>query len=289
MPDVFIGQVLAHHINAFDGVTAYENASFPPTLDVFETAVVSVLSDVDEYVREQHSTVIDINEEAKFIHRISDIRSELIMIQDVLDQQKKVLTLFLEDPTRDTDTAEYINEYKWAPICEARSKIEDQFNRTKKIDRDADRIEKVIQDKLNLTRTAASMNAANASIAEARQSKLLSVVVLSFTIITIIFTPISFLATLFALDIDTFSGVKYNPSVSGNVDGTSDMYSGGKMAGIFVGVEILTLILTIVLTIGTGYILLYNIDKLSEWADSVIAKRKAGVKIGKAKPPVGEA
>lgn len=233
-PDLYMGLVLAHHINAFSKESGFKNVKFSPTLDIFEAAMLSVLSDVDKYLREQHLTAFDINMEGDFIHRISNIRSELVMIQGVLNQQKEVLTLLLDDPNRNMPEHEdRLIKNKWASIYEAKDIIKHQFRRTEKINRDAERIEKVIQDKLNLTRTAVSMNAANASIAEARQSKLLSVIVLSFTIITFIFTFISFLATLLALDIDTFSSIKYTPSIPVDTNGPSEVYSGRKVAGIF--------------------------------------------------------
>ncbi|KAL8916071.1 MAG: hypothetical protein Q9208_008725 [Pyrenodesmia sp. 3 TL-2023] len=121
--------------------------------------------------------------------------------------------------------------------------------RTQKIDGDAVRMQQKIQDTLNLKRTAASMDQANASIKEARESKLLSLVVIGFTIITLIFTPLSFLASLFALNIDAFSSLKYTPVGGDSSSGSSsDIFSGGKMAGIFVGVEIITILITAGLT-----------------------------------------
>ncbi|KAI1118646.1 hypothetical protein F5Y14DRAFT_399275 [Nemania sp. NC0429] len=276
MPTMQTAEFLANQVTLFDHESCFGDVRVPPVLNIFEGAAVSILSEVDEYMRGQQPSGLDINKEAQFVHRISDLRSELAMIQDVLDQQRHVLTLFLNDSLAAPDdrpsdlTEEGIAPYK-AKLLDTLTKIGNARLRTEKIDRDAQRIEQVIQDKLNLKRTAASMEAANASIKEARESKMLSVIVLGFTIITLIFTPISFLTALFALDIDTFSSIKYTPEPPSNPNTgnlmnrdsstPSPVFSGRKMAGIFVGVEILTIILTLTLTIGIAYFLFRNLDR----------------------------
>ena len=238
-PDLLIGHILAHHVKAFN--CAYEDGPvhFEPVLNIFETAMMQVQSELNTYMK-GHGTRLDIGKEADFIHNISDIRSEIVMIQDVLNQQEKVLNAFLKDNTLDTynphyDPNEEAND--WESVHTATQLISDYRERTRKIDEDARRIDQVIQNKLNLKRTAASIEDAHQSVAEARQSKLLSIVVLGFAIITIIFTPISFLAALLALDIDTFDGIKYTPvstDTANSVDSqASAVFSGKKMAGLF--------------------------------------------------------
>ena len=147
---------------------------------------------------------------------------------------------FLKDP--DIGRLNFDNFSKteandWASVHTATQLISDYRERTRKIDEDAQRIDQVVQNKLNLKRTAASMEDARQSVAEARQSKLLSIVVLGFAIITIIFTPISFLAALLALDIDTFDGIKYTPVSTDTANGSdsqaSAVFSGKKMAALF--------------------------------------------------------
>jgi hypothetical protein len=227
--------IILKHVEAFGGDSDFGKEVFSPALDIFETAVASTLLAVDEYIKGQTKATVDIEQEGKFIHEISDIRDELAMIQEVLNQQEKVLSGLLNNSnavftkvhtSQSTDASqqkgEETGQFDSDSKENARQAIElikGYFERTEKIDRDAQRVAQVIQDKLNLKRTAANMEAsaaslkaANAGIEEARQSKLLSFIVLGFTIVTLIFTPISFLAALFALDIDTFSGIKYSPA-----------------------------------------------------------------------------
>ncbi|KAL8916070.1 MAG: hypothetical protein Q9208_008724 [Pyrenodesmia sp. 3 TL-2023] len=84
-PNLLMGLIFASWIEGFGA--QYENKdeglNFPPTLNFFEMAVVSILSDLDEYMSTQVS--VDVKKEAELIHVISDIRDELFMIQDVLN------------------------------------------------------------------------------------------------------------------------------------------------------------------------------------------------------------
>jgi signal transduction histidine kinase len=239
-PDLLMGQLIANRIKAF-GSPNNEGVKFPPVLNIFESAMVSALSDVDSYVRSANAMRLDTTREEEFIHHISDIRSELAMIQDILNQQKEVLSKLLNDkkgPKSRPDALELRGE-DWGEVREVLSTIGSYHKRAEKIDRDAERIEQVIQNKLGVKRTAASQEQALASIQEAKDSKRLSLLVIGFTVMTIIFTPLSFLATLFAADIDILSSLKYTPgSQSAQTSNSAnnkpeDVYHGGTMAGIF--------------------------------------------------------
>jgi hypothetical protein len=88
---------------------------------------------------------------------------------------------------------------------------------TEKISADAARIEKNIQDELNLKRTFATMD-------DARTSLSLGIAVIGFTVITIIFAPLAFVAALFALPLDTFEQRKVKTSDDAQEKGT-DVYT----------------------------------------------------------------
>ncbi|KAF2492474.1 hypothetical protein BU16DRAFT_620836 [Lophium mytilinum] len=268
-PNLRMCLIMASRIKAFG--TEYENGNerFPPTLNIFETAVVSVLSDVDDYMRNE---VVDVQREGEFIHIISDIRDELVMIQDVLNQQEDVMNSCLGSGRS--------GDPEWREVDDARDMILAYRKRTEKIDGDAARVQQVIQDKLNLKRTAASMDQALASIKEARESKLLSLVVIGFTIITLIFTPLSFLVGLFALDIDTFGGLKYTPNGSKLSTGNSSSNSSSDVFSV--GVEFLTIIITGGLTWGAMVLLLWALKKW-QWTSDTKLTSEGGEKDDKSK------
>jgi Mg2+ and Co2+ transporter CorA len=181
--------IIADHIDRFG--QPQMNSEFPSTLDLFEIGVVRILSDVDTYMNSATLATLNIKKERDFLHEIADIRSELAMIQDVFDQQDEVLVnlgkLLGDDlPKREMEA-----------FSASKERIAKYRQRAQKIDKDAERIEKVIQDQLNLRRTYASMR-------DTRASVVLGTAVIGFTLITIIFSPLAFMTSLFALPLDNF-------------------------------------------------------------------------------------
>ena len=73
----------------------------------------------------------------------------------------------------------------------------------RKIDKDAERVEKWITAQLDL-----KVN--HAALKESHNSTILSTAVIGFTVITTIFTPISFISSLFALPIHQFLNKQSN-------------------------------------------------------------------------------
>lgn len=231
----------------------------PPTLDLFERRVVGILSNVKEYMRHTKRNRINFKEEERFHHAISDCRSELAMIKHILKQQKMVLDDFRQDVSRDIEdlrsrarTRE--STWKGSSVSEERQKFVIRLNgltdsvrlidstcvilekyqeRIQKIDEDADRIEKNVQDLLNLKRTYASVQDSHASV-------LLGVAAGAFAVVTIFFAPLAFLTALFALKVQGFdrlmivnAAVRETSEESAGTPGAEPVYSSGKMTGIF--------------------------------------------------------
>jgi hypothetical protein len=219
--DIHLGLIITSFIDRF-GKTYWDDDDLihPPPLDLFETRVVQLLSEVRKYIEQpsggkSSSSGLEYRRERYFIHVISDVRSELAMIQHVLDQQERILKQFLKDCL---PASEKQHLPDWAPIEASQETIQQYMRRVKKIDGDADRIEKSIQDMLNLKRT-------HASIREAHSSLIVSTAVIGFTVITIVFTPLAFLTALFALKIDGFENLQ--------ISGSDGVFHSGKIGGIF--------------------------------------------------------
>ena len=265
--DAQLGLIIAKQIEQFGEDCVLEGIKLPAPLDIFETSVVSILSDVNSYMKRTKPGEIDYHKEREFLHDLSDIRSELVMIQDILGQQKEVLNSLLNDcteakvaKTNDSLIADAIDRLNterlkdklpsgaepgpvpmnatssktrppsrrpsesfpssWVKLKleKAQTTLAKYQRRVIKIDADAERVEKAVQDKLDLKRTYASIKDAHISL-------LLSTAVIGFTIITIIFAPLAFLTALFALNIDGFDKLQ--------LQGQESVYSSGKMAAIF--------------------------------------------------------
>ncbi|KAH4935933.1 hypothetical protein HBI23_055640 [Parastagonospora nodorum] len=197
-----IGVLLAASVKTFGRDSQLEGKMFKPPLDMFEAALTSTLSAVHNYLeadRTKLKTKEQKTKELEFIHQISDVHCELDMIQSVLNQQKDVMDKFLADTKAARDAAENSpldlwDIRAWKEVVQARQTLDQYTNRISKIHKDADRAEKAIDSFLNLQRTYAN-------IEDTQNNMLVGLAALAFAIVTVIFTPLSFMTSLFALPV----------------------------------------------------------------------------------------
>lgn len=135
--DLNIGLLLADQIDKFG--KAQTKHKFQSPLDIFETGVVQIMSDVDKYMTQSSSATLDIDIERKFIHDSSDVRSELAMISEILHQQEEILKSFI-----DRFNAVAKKNFLWRKVPDACQQLERYRKKLRKIDRDTERIEKTI-------------------------------------------------------------------------------------------------------------------------------------------------
>jgi hypothetical protein len=241
---VQLGLLIAEFIEGFGmEITVQHDRKVPPTLDLFESRVVSVLSEVKTYVKETKRNAIDYNSEADFLHVLSDCRSELAMIQHILAQQEEILGCLLNDCRQATESqsgplpARPKPPPNWDPVKNAHTMLKQYQKRIQKIDGDAERIEKNVQDLLNLKRAYASVQDSHAGV-------LLSVAAIGFAIVTVIFAPLAFLVGLFALNMQGFDrlrvkqdsgddGTKVNIGNSASNDRDLTVNVGSNHDGVF--------------------------------------------------------
>lgn len=234
------------------------NGGFTPTLDIFERSVGRIVQEVDAYIDPKNLSRPNIEKEHDFMFRTADMREELFMIQHILEQQFEIVDSIIEDfENKDPEIKELISPYSdlparkteddardrlilqdknnWERVKDSRSTINRYQKRAKKIDADAERLEKRIQDQLNLKRT-------HVSISDAHTGLLLSTAVIGFTVITVItviFAPLAFMTALFALPIDilvrnqvVFDRTSGNPDTAGGAEPTAT-YTTGYVAKWF--------------------------------------------------------
>ncbi|KAI0438566.1 hypothetical protein F4803DRAFT_565161 [Xylaria telfairii] len=181
-PGIQIGLIIARHISDFG--SRQNKGDFPPPLDIFECSVVQILQEVDVYIDPKKRLRPEMEQEQEFMFRIADIREELVMIQEVLEQQLEIFDTMIEDFEAGDPEIKQLMDHSnpqvgeaWKTIKSTRRTIEKYQKRVRKIDGDAERVEKRIQDQLNLKRTHISIN-------DARTSLLLGTAVIGFTVIT---------------------------------------------------------------------------------------------------------
>lgn len=168
---------------------------------------------LNKYVGSEEMGHISIDSEKQFLHEIEDIREQLSMIKTVLFEQEEVWRDFaystwpdywpagpegkFRPPSQPSLQNNFREEEKWNIIQRPQQQFPKFKRRLQKLDEDAERVQKSIELKLDL-------KARHASLKEARSASVVRAAVFGFTIITVIFTPLSFLVSLFALPIDVF-------------------------------------------------------------------------------------
>jgi hypothetical protein len=193
-----IGLILASQIKSFARnftcTSPGAEQTFKPPLDMFEAALMSTMAAVHQYLKADRTTLTTQEQKQKeyeFIHLVSDIHSELDMIQSVLDQQKMVLDDLFADSqeSADADNRRLIGQ--WMTVKRARDSLDQHTVRIVRIHKDAERVEKTIESFLNLQRTYAT-------IEDTQNNMLVGLAALAFAIVTVIFTPLSFMTSLLA-------------------------------------------------------------------------------------------
>lgn len=197
----------------------------PNLLVIFATSIALISQRVTQYLDAGANDEPSIRSEKEFLHNIEDIREELGMLQTVLTQQEEVWREFAFgvwpqhwptgaegsfQPLRGFGSEEMDDEQvqMWRIIQRPQFHFLNTKKRLKKLDEDAERAQRSIELKLDLKQR-------HASLREARNASVMSASVLGFTIVTIIFTPLSFLASLFALPIDQLQQ-NQTPSTAGS-------------------------------------------------------------------------
>ena len=142
----------------------------------------------------------DIKKEKLYLEQISAVRSKIMMIKNIVSRQEEVWKTFSEQLAKrlwgkdpDENTLDKVKDLTLRP----KDDFQKPKHQIKRIEQDSERAEEVMQVQLDL-------KGKHASLKEAHNSLLLSMAVIGFTIVTVIFTPLSFLTSLFALPIDHF-------------------------------------------------------------------------------------
>jgi hypothetical protein len=188
-----------------------------PIFFTFEKAITRTFADVQAYIRKKE-TKDQLDQEKQFLLNINDIRDELAMIKTVIEQQEEVWNMFYEDLAKEVEMGDQQTEEEkgkkqakevWehdviSTVKRPKQQIPMFKLKIERLDNDAQRVKEAILDLINL-------KGAHASLKESQNSTRLNVAVICFTIVTIIFTPLSFLSSLLALPIDHFQ----HPNVNG--------------------------------------------------------------------------
>ncbi|KAK6582108.1 hypothetical protein PZA11_005805 [Diplocarpon coronariae] len=157
--------------------------------------------------------LLDIGQETNLLAETKDIRDELNMIAKVLDDQKNVLP-----DLQDAVSEIYGDEHRSQQ--EVKKRFRDQLKTIdvhlkdiERMDRQAERIYKSITDMLDLKQKHANAFEARFARDQAAGTARQSQTIMVFTIVTIVFLPLSFIAAFFAINIREFPRSDAGPSL----------------------------------------------------------------------------
>lgn len=185
---------------------------------IFEKSISELSTKVRDYTKSEALKQNNIDSEKVFILQIGDAREELSMIQSVLFEQEKVWRQFMKakfpnlwsSPPEDQFSIPEEITGTMLDVMQILERPQTQFAKYKRqiatLDIDAERVEGFITLQLNL-------KSKHVSLKEAHLTTLMSAAVIGFTIVTIIFTPLSFLASLLALSTSGFQNHQTNSTL----------------------------------------------------------------------------
>ena len=213
-----IGIFMAELVGSLDAPYTSNVEDIPDerVLDVVETAIGLLAEKARVYTEGEKDGVeaISVRIEGEMLHQINNIKDELCMIKRVLAQQEEVWREFAsnawpdfwlsggEDGARMRIPSHISRAFTrkqaetWRAVLSPQTQFREYERQISQLGEDAERIEKSINTQLDL-------KAKDATLRETHATAEMSAAVFGFTIITIIFSPLSFVAAVFALPIDS--------------------------------------------------------------------------------------
>jgi Mg2+ and Co2+ transporter CorA len=157
--------------------------------------------------------LLDIGQETDLLAETKDIRDELNMMEKVLEDQRHVLP-DLEAAVCDIYKDEQRSQQEVKKRFREQLKtIEMHIKDIERMDRQAERIYDSITDMLDLKQKHANAFEARFARDQAAGTARQTQTIILFTIVTIVFLPLSFIAAFFAIDIREFPHSAGNPSL----------------------------------------------------------------------------
>ncbi|KAF2490162.1 hypothetical protein BU16DRAFT_145936 [Lophium mytilinum] len=148
--------------------------------------------------------LLDIGAETDLLAETKDIRDELNMISKVLEDQRNVLP-DLETSILEIFKEEHKSQLEIKKRCREQLKtIEMHVKDLERMDKQAERIYNSITDLLDLKQKHANAFEARFARDQAAGTARQSQTIMVFTIVTIIFLPLSFIAAFFTINIEEF-------------------------------------------------------------------------------------
>ncbi|KAJ5901762.1 hypothetical protein N7495_002290 [Penicillium taxi] len=151
--------------------------------------------------------LLDIGEETDLLSEAKDIRDELNMIRTVLDHQKHVLADF-QEVICETYQGQHRSQHEVKKRFKDQQRMIDMHLKDiDRMDKQAERIYHSITDLLDLKQKHANAFEARFARDQAAGTTRQSKTIMVFTIVTIIFLPLSFISSIFTINMKEFDNL----------------------------------------------------------------------------------
>ncbi|KAJ5658808.1 uncharacterized protein N7484_002457 [Penicillium longicatenatum] len=152
--------------------------------------------------------LLDIGEETDLLAEIKDIRDELNMIRTVLEHQKHVLADF-QEVICETYQGQHRSQHEVKKRFKDQQRMIDMHLKDiDRMDKQAERIYHSITDLLDLKQKHANAFEARFARDQAAGTTRQSKTIMVFTIVTIVFLPLSFITSIFTINLKEFDNLK---------------------------------------------------------------------------------
>lgn len=231
---LLIGALISRCVDSLNS-SLHPNLS-TKVLNIFEWSIFKLSAKVQDYINQEAPNNEENNNGKNFVLQIGDIREELSLIRSVLAEQEQVWRQFIQAKFSefwDTDKDCFVVREKYMKIkdiprfteaMDILKKPQTRFAEYKRriavLDENAERVQSSIALLLDL-------KSKENSLREIQTTTSMSAAVIGFSLVTIVFTPLSFLSSLFALPINHLQS---HQSVS-TLDNGTPFYSSSYVAG----------------------------------------------------------
>lgn len=147
--------------------------------------------------------ILDIGEEADMLAEVKDIRDELDIIRHLLEQQSQIVSLFQQKVKSINQSSPRTASNKF--LENPQLMIELRLQHINRMDRQAERVYHSMVHLLDLKQKQANAFEARFARDQAESTALQGKILMVFTMVTIVFLPLSFLTSFFGINMREFS------------------------------------------------------------------------------------
>ncbi|KAF2003204.1 hypothetical protein P154DRAFT_99544 [Amniculicola lignicola CBS 123094] len=165
----------------------------------YQTHATAMNSEGGRHAPRKQKSLVDISQETEYVKEIKDILDEMNSMARVFEQQIELLK-----SQRTTDNDDLYDADAAYTLHDVYGKVKERLARITQLQREAERVYSALRDLLDLKQKQASVKQTDDTAQQ-------GLTILVFTIITIIFSPLSFIAAIFSMNAREINNTELRP------------------------------------------------------------------------------